>query len=144
MFDEHFSDGYHKVRLKHLKVVLLDLYVAWSTDPNLKVSYSRNVNDYRAGSIYNELNISKTTIIVVDRLHQVGLVNMAKGFQDRKTGAGRLSRMRSTSDLVKVFEQAAFSLFDTHSSPDRLNLSVLGVYGPPTLPQQNTPTQDFP
>ena len=43
IYDELSSlDGHEKVNKKLLKVLLLDLYVCWSTDPNLKVMFSRD------------------------------------------------------------------------------------------------------
>ena len=47
--------GNKQIRKKHLKVLLLDLYVAWSTDPDLKMAISRDNNAYKAKSRYNEL-----------------------------------------------------------------------------------------
>lgn len=35
--------GNKQIRKKHLKVLLLDLYVAWSTDPDLKIAISREM-----------------------------------------------------------------------------------------------------
>jgi hypothetical protein len=33
--------GNKQIRKKHLKVLLLDLYLAWTTDPDLKIAISR-------------------------------------------------------------------------------------------------------
>ena len=54
-----FINGNKKIRKKHFKVLLLDLYVAWCTDPNLKLAISRDNNSYVSKSRYNELHISK-------------------------------------------------------------------------------------
>jgi hypothetical protein len=35
--------GNKQIRKKHLKVLLLDLYVAWTTDPDLKIAISRGM-----------------------------------------------------------------------------------------------------
>ena len=40
------GDNRPNVRKAHIKVVLLDLYVAWSSDPSLKISVHRNPNRY--------------------------------------------------------------------------------------------------
>ena len=51
IYDEYFlvEGGNKRIKKKHLKVVLLDLYVAWLTDPDLNVGvhmtrdfYSKN------------------------------------------------------------------------------------------------------
>lgn len=34
--------GNNKIRKKHLKVLLLDLYLAWTVDPDLKIAISRD------------------------------------------------------------------------------------------------------
>ena len=51
--------GNQRINKKLLKVVLLDLYVAWCTDPELMIMFSRDNNSYRAKSRYNEIHISK-------------------------------------------------------------------------------------
>ena len=68
IYDKSFKSRKKNIEKKHLKVVLLDLYVAWVQDPKLKISFSRNHTDYDAGTIYNEQSISRLTIEVVDIL----------------------------------------------------------------------------
>ena len=111
IYEEHFKGRKVEIRKRHVKVVLLDLYVAWADDPLLKIAYSRNVDDYEAGSRYNELHISKLTIEVVDALVEAGLLNHAKGFKDRETGVGRVSRMWPTEKLIAMFKDARFGQF---------------------------------
>lgn len=129
VYKQFFTGGYQKVQIRNLKVVLLDLYVAWTEDPELKIAFSRNANDYYVGTIYNELNISRRTIGIVDRLVEVGLVDLAKGFMDRKTGIGRLSRMWPTDKLISMFQHAKFSAFDIGNSPDRLPIELRDLNG---------------
>lgn len=124
IFNDNFINGNQRIRRKHVKVVLLDLYIAWITDPNLKISYSRNVNDYKAGSIYNELHISRTTIDVVDRLIELELINQKLGFIDHNSGVSRLSRIWPTDDLVEIFRNVHFHQFDILYSPDRLAIEL--------------------
>ena len=62
IFNTYFK---HKtnIRKKHLKVVLLDLYVAWRDDPTLTIGVAMSPKAYKAGkSRYNSLNIKRTTI----------------------------------------------------------------------------------
>ena len=119
IYDAHFKGRKAVIQKKHLKVVLLDLYLAWCGDPELKNAYSRNVNDYKAKSRYNALHISKLTIDVVDRLIEVGLVVQAKGFKDRGTGIGRQTRMWPTVQLIRMFKTARFSPLDIGDYKDR-------------------------
>jgi hypothetical protein len=60
--------GNERINKKLLKVVLLDLYVAWCTDPELMIMFSRDNNAYKAKSRYNEIHIGKKVIGVVDEL----------------------------------------------------------------------------
>lgn len=77
---------------KLLKVLLLDLYVAWCADPLMKIILSRDNNAYKARSRYNELHIGKTISSIVDTLITEGIIYEQKGFYDRITGLGFQSR----------------------------------------------------
>ncbi|MEO0702490.1 MAG: hypothetical protein AAFY80_10160 [Pseudomonadota bacterium] len=129
VYDEHLvqKNTNAKIRKKHLKVVLLDLYVAWCESPDLKISMSRSPNDYSAGSVYNELSISRTTIDVVDALVPAGLICEKRGFYDRETATGRQTRIWPTALLVEMFREAKFSTFDISYSEDRLPVCLRDV-----------------
>ncbi|MEW5993448.1 MAG: hypothetical protein AB1744_03535, partial [Candidatus Zixiibacteriota bacterium] len=122
IYAEHFEGRKAAIKKRHLKVVLLDLYVTWSEVPDRVIAVSRNNNDYDAGSRYNELHISRLTIDVLDRLIEVGLVEQAIGFKDRDTGVGRVSRIWPTQKLIEVFRKARFSPLDVGSHEDRLSV----------------------
>lgn len=126
IYNQIKTSGNKNIRKKHVKTVLLDLYVRWCNDPSLKTAYSRNPNDYRGSSIYNELNISRTTIDVVDELERAHLVNAVLGFQDRATGVGFTSRMWPTEKLIRYFKEAKFRAFDVASHPDRVMILLRG------------------
>lgn len=102
--------GNNMIRKQHLKVLLLDLYLAWSVDPDLKLAISRDNNSYKAKSRYNELHISKVTPQVVDLLGEAGLVHQADGFFDHTTNIGRVSRVWATEKLAKEFSGALTKL----------------------------------
>ena len=93
-----------KITTKHLKMVLLDLYVAWKEDPDLKIAVSLNSNSYRGKTRYNALHITRKTIDIVKELHRSGLIHFAKGFLDRNTRTGRLSRIWATQRLIDLFD----------------------------------------
>jgi hypothetical protein len=113
IYAHHFKGGNANIRKRHLKVILLDLYVAWTQDPTLKIAYSRNVNQYEPGSRYNALHISKMTPTVIDRLIEAGFVDHVKGFKDRREGgSGWISRMWPTERLVEMFKDAKFGFLD--------------------------------
>lgn len=121
IYSEQFDgQGNETIQKKHIKTVLLDIYVAWLQDPELKIAFHRNVDFYNAGSRYNELHISRTTIPVVDRLIAVGLVEQQIGFLDRRPGGqGRMSRIWPTPLLIKLFQEVAWTPEVVTSHPDR-------------------------
>lgn len=129
IYAEHFKARKKVVQKRHLKVVLLDIYVTWCEVPNRVIAFSRNNNDYKAGSRYNELFISHLTIDIVDRLVEVGLIEQAKGFLDRNTGIGRLARIWATEKLVEEFRRARFGPLDIGSHPDRLTVILRNSQG---------------
>lgn len=104
---------------KHLKVLLLDLYVAWLADPELKITVSRNRNDYKSKSRYNELHVSFFTVAVVDALVDAGLLERVFGFHDHGSGKGYQSRIWPKEPLIELFKSAKFSPFIIESHPDR-------------------------
>ncbi len=81
IYEQYFlTDKANKtIRKKLLKVVLLDLYVAWIDDPNLCIGVHMSPNAYSDGTVlpkgksrYNELHIKHTIIQVIHRLRDVG------------------------------------------------------------------------
>tara|TARA_B100001057_G_scaffold190122_1_gene190890 strand:- start:357 stop:695 length:339 start_codon:yes stop_codon:yes gene_type:complete len=79
IFNTYFKQKTN-IRKKHLKVVLLDLYVAWKDDPTLTIGVAMSPKAYKAGkSRYNALNIKRTTIDIVNELKELELINFIKG-----------------------------------------------------------------
>ncbi len=81
IYNKYFKNNSanHSIQKKHLKLVLLDLYVAWNDDPNLNIAVYMNEGAYSNGNIfnkgknrYNELNIKVTTIKIVLILRELG------------------------------------------------------------------------
>ena len=113
------------IRKKHLKVVLLDLYVAWLNDPDLNIAVHMTIGAYSDGTVfnkgksrYNELNIKVTTIDIVHRLRDTHLVGYKEGWQDAG-GRGFITRIWPTDKLTKLFEDAAFGEFDIGYTDNR-------------------------
>jgi len=103
--------GNERINKKLLKVVLLDLYVAWCTDPELMIMFSRDNNAYKAKSRYNEINIGKNVIGVVDNLVNEGIIEEKRGFNDHLRGIGFQSRLWASTSLKKKFKSARFHQF---------------------------------
>ena len=114
-----------RIKKKHLKVVLLDLYVAWLNDPDLNIAVHMSPTAYSNGTVfssgksrYNELNIKVSTIDIVHRLDEAGLIGRKDGWQD-SGGKGFLTRIWPTPKLTKLFEDAAFGYFDIGYAENR-------------------------
>lgn len=92
------------IERKNFKVVLLDLYVAWLIDPDIKTAVAMTPSAYKANSRYNALHISRLVINVVNRLSDAGLIGLAPGFHDRTgRGQGRQTRIWPSDALVALF-----------------------------------------
>jgi hypothetical protein len=72
------------------------------------VGMSFDVNRYKPKSRYNSLHISKTLIAVAQKLQQVGLVVIHKGYYDHATGKGYVSRLQPSATLLKRFMHASW------------------------------------
>ena len=104
---------------KLVKVLLLDLYVAWSADPDLMIMFSRNNNSYKAKSRYNELHVGRKIIDIVDALVSEGIIFEKRGFNDRRSGISFQSRLWSSDWLKDKFKAAKFNQFYVQSPKTR-------------------------
>ena len=114
-----------RIKKKHLKVILLDLYVAWVNNPDLNIAVHMSSTAYSNGTVfrsgksrYNELKIKVSTIDIVHRLDEAGLIGRKDGWQDTD-GKGFLTRIWPTPKLTKLFEDAAFGFFDIGYADNR-------------------------
>lgn len=90
---------------KHIKVIILDLYVKWLTDPEMYSAYYRANNAYPSKKElrYNKLHISKKTPEIVDALVREGYVVSVTGHFDREhKRTSHISRMRATPKLIDL------------------------------------------
>ncbi len=98
--------GQEKLNKRHIKVIVLDLYVSYTEDPSRWVRFYRNEAMYRAKTRYNKLHISKKTIRIVDALFDQGYVEQVKGIYGRIRGNSYMSRMRAKPALMDLLEKA--------------------------------------
>jgi hypothetical protein len=89
---------------KHLKVLILDLYVCWKSDPSMYLAVHMSKSGWKANSRYNALNLSAKMIEIVKRMVDLGFLSFAKGFE------GRLSRIAPTEKLTILFEATKLDL----------------------------------
>jgi hypothetical protein len=99
-----------KTAFRHqLRVLLLDLYVAWLSDPTLSIGVSMSSNFWDTNSRYNAIHISKKIIPIIQALHENGLLDLARGSYGGADARGnRTTRIRASERLQKMFSDAAF------------------------------------
>ena len=123
---------------KHLKLLLLDLYLGWCTDPSLYIGVHMSENAYSKGIYrirrYNDLWIKGTLPQIIrklrevgmtpeeiadcdsDHLFETGLIGFRRGYN---TGRAVVSRIWATNKLIEMFENARFGEFDIGYSKNR-------------------------
>ena len=110
--NDHLGKSPKKKILKHLKAVVLDLYVAYLSDPLLYVAYPRSKEKYSKDSRLGGLFFGYRPMIrVVDGLEVLGYLENHKGFQDRLRKIRRQSRMRTTSKLLDLIQNHSVTPF---------------------------------
>lgn len=103
--------GHAVLRKKHLKVIILHLYVVWFKDPTRYTSLNRHKAFYDdLESRYNKLFIRKVIISIVDALHELDYIELHLGTYAREPGyKSRLTRIRATEKLTNLFTENHFS-----------------------------------
>jgi hypothetical protein len=108
VFNELLDAGLVKKRYQSkwrdlTRTLVLDLFVTHMADPTMYVSYWRTPIKYKVDSRYGAFFISGNILIeIVDFLEKGGYIEHTKGFKDKDTGKGRISRMRATSKLMTI------------------------------------------
>jgi hypothetical protein len=88
---------------RHVQAIVLDLFVAHRTDPVMYISYSRNKNDFKAGSRYRAVFFGYShTLETVDFLKANGYIEHVAGYHGKTRS--RQSRMRATNKLIGLIE----------------------------------------
>ncbi len=119
IYENYFKWQNPKLVKKHIKVVLLDLYVAWKENPLMKLGVHMNNNAYKAKSRYNELHISKKTILVINHLHNLKFIHLKSGYFAQGKKEGRVTRIWAADKLIKHFEKAKYRLENVQTHTDR-------------------------
>jgi hypothetical protein len=110
---------------RHLRVIVLNLYQGYLTDPSLYIAYARDKNVY-ATRRYKEIHISYRPLIrVIDGLVELGLIEQKKGFYDPTTEIGFQSVIRATIKLIGLIESSAVAPFMIGRSSVEPELIVL-------------------
>lgn len=88
IYNKWFEKDNPDITKKHLKVILLDMYVGWKTHPDMTIGIAMSQTYYRANSRYNAIHISSKTIPITKRLLEAGLLdwNVGKPGYNNKPG----------------------------------------------------------
>lgn len=91
---------------QHLKVIVLDLFIAWTDDPTLCLSYSRRKNSYGLGTRYKKIHLKYEPMIATcDALTRHGYTRQQAGFLNRGTGVSRQTRIIAKPKLLELILQ---------------------------------------
>jgi hypothetical protein len=111
--------GKSNIRKKHIKVIILDLYVRYLENPDRYTGFYRMEAMYRKNKRYNRLHITKTTILVADALLDLGLIEHHIGYYVREgKGSSHMSRMRAKPELISLIEEHGWNEAMVDKAPD--------------------------
>lgn len=101
----HLGKSSRKKIVKHLKAIVLDLYIGYSFDPHIYIGYPRARSQYSKESRLGKLFFGfRPMMRVVDGLEALGYLESHKGFRDISSGRSRQSRMRARQSLIDLIE----------------------------------------
>ena len=84
LYDKYLNGRKKEITKKHLKLLLLDLYVAWCTDPNLEIGVYMSPKSYETIKRYNQFYITKTMTDLVTELRNNNLIGLQKGLDSNQ------------------------------------------------------------
>lgn len=87
-----------------VRCLVLDLYVAWKTSPDLEVAIPLGNKHYTKGTRYRALFIRYSSFITAyEGLRDLGYLTVLRtGFNDPVTGVGRVTRIAATDKLLDL------------------------------------------
>ena len=135
IYSEYYADQYTRKDAqqrakKHLKVLLIDLYVAYVDDPKMTVGIPMSPQAFSKGSRWRSIHIKSQMIGIVRHAETVGLIEIWKGNESQ----GRVSRVRPTKKLMKLFKKARL---DEHYR------QLLTSYRPPIVFRQTDKKKNY-
>jgi hypothetical protein len=105
-----------------IRVLLLNLFAAWSLDPLTKLGISLDANAYSGTSRYRNPHLTYRQFEAAFRgLEALGFLKITNpGYQFKAIGEGQVTRVVATDKLASLFsEQVKFSPMDELPSPTR-------------------------
>ena len=86
---------------KYVKVLLLDLYIAFREDPKQSLSLPMTPSAYHKGSRWRSIHINRFIISIVNQAEKCELIDVWRGVEAKK----RVTRLRPTKKLTKEFKK---------------------------------------
>lgn len=95
-----------------VRSLALDLYVAWKTTPDLLVAIHLSNNHYTKQTRYRALFLKWSTFkAAYDLMLKAGYIDLVlPGFNDRRTGIGRTTRIKATQQLIDRLTTARLTI----------------------------------
>lgn len=104
----------------HLRVLILDLYVAWMTDPTLAIGVSMGNGDYKVNSRYNALFISPKIRPLVHALNTLGYIDhVNQSYSTTVRSKNSTTRIRASEKLAKMFRSAKMSIYQVDMNTNK-------------------------
>ncbi|SFU22051.1 hypothetical protein, partial [Sedimentitalea nanhaiensis] len=96
-----------------LRVLILDLYVAWLEDPELCIGVSMSSNYWDTNSRYNAIHISRKIVPIIRVLAAADLLDLARGsYSGPYVRGNRTTRIRASEVLQGWFAEVTFQRDD--------------------------------
>lgn len=109
MRKRHRNEIEQKKFREAVRCLVLDMYVAWETNPELCIGISLANSDYTTESRYRALflrwsSFKKAYDLLVDSGY---ILLVARGFIDRSSGIGRTTRIKASPKLIQFLTEKA-------------------------------------
>lgn len=112
------DDAAHRFKTA-IKVLLLNLFQAWSLGPQTTLGISLRSGSYSSMSRYSNSHLAYRQFkAAFEGLKTLGLLEISRrGSHNRETGEGRVTRVVATEKLGEMYKKADLSHFDVVLSP---------------------------
>ncbi|UCE56579.1 MAG: hypothetical protein JSV31_14370 [Desulfobacterales bacterium] len=97
---------YAKKYIDHIRVIVLDLFVANQNDPTSYITFSRNSNNFKPGTKYGRMHLSyEISKKINDFLIKNAYIDYTEGFYNKdRPFSSKKPRMRATEKLIRLLK----------------------------------------
>ncbi len=121
LFDEILFTVSNKniLLIKHIKFLVLELFSCWYESEQQFLAVSMSKRGYKAKSRYNPNNISSVVIEAINNLKENLWIDFFPGFYDIKKNIRRLTRIKASKKLIKLFKKSNINVYKIHKNENR-------------------------